>query len=1665
MMLSLSPIVSLKYERPGRRCLLLLLFLPILWLAGYTSAAVKTVCDAGCDHASIKAAIPDTTIGDTILVQTAKTYNEFDLNVSGRILISDGGPTSYIINGSGCKNNVLAAGANGVVEGFTITGCQKTDGQNGAGIVSNGNTQLNNVVIEGNSTTGSYAGIWHTGGGTLTIRNSEIKNNTAVGMPAMSSVAPNLRIFNLKVMDNVATGPLSFGSVSILRQVGLTAHIDGLEMSGNTATATNIAGGALYIGCNGGSRKVGIFNSTISNNTATATGGTAHGGGVNIASCEADIVATTVSGNTLINTSTTTSKGGGYYTSNAGRDIRFYAGSSITGNTSDSGGGVWCASGRWQIGGAISGNTQSDTDFVNGNNSCGTPGEIGTSQPESGTSGDPVNTFTGELFNYLPPDIQLGGLIPVEFSRFYNSSLEAQGYRGALGRNWLHTFEFFLEFESEDIIKILTPFGREIKFYRDIDDKWVRLSPAQVHYQLVEFAGNLVLYDPESRYQYTFDGTSDRVVSIGDANGNSLTLGYTGSDLTSVDDGLGRSLTLTYDSGLLQSVTGGNKSVSFTQNTSPELLTFVDALGKTTTYSYNTSPDGLLVAATRPEMNVPFTQSWDLSSRVTSQMDGLGNSFQYGYAEGVTSITDPAGDTTSHLHNGSGVLTEAKDEAGQSTTVTADSNNNRQGIADQLGNDLTVNYDLASGNVSSIRDAENNLFSFTYVARNLDNGIVEYDLTRADYPDGSFELWVYDSRGNISQYTDLAEHAWVYTYNDQGNRLTETNPVGGVTTYTYLADGSLDTETDPAGNLVDRTYDTEGRLSLLDYADGTKREFLFDSNDRMVSEGDENTTLLARTFNDNGNLIAASDGASVSLDFGYDAQDRLNSIAPAVGDPGSITYDAKGRISVMSGPDGNSMSWVYDSRGRTTSVSDSAGLVWAGTYDNAGRLLTVADALDQTTSFEYDSADRPVQVTDAAGTVQQFEYDGLDRILSATVAGRTTTFDYDARGLPVIVAINGTISSGISYDELGHPVGLTDAAGNEWTFGYDNSGRTIAATDPLLQTTAYGFDNRNRHNHTVFPNSLGTLDITHDGRGQITALNYSDGTALAYAYDAPGSLLSGNSLLLTRDALGRVLNSNGITNTRDGAGRLSTTTLADGTLTYNYDVRGQFTSVQDWLGGDTSLTYDAAGRLATVTYANGLVTTYSYNAVNAITAIETTNGASVMSRLDFTRNALGEITTANRTQPVGTPELRPRSNTIISTFDAAMQHQAFTYDAMGRRTLDERYGYIWNLASRLLQYNSASGGAIVSLGYDGLGNIVSSDDGTGARAYIWNHATETPCIAEMSNTVIQYNVCAPDGSLIYSITSNNERWYYHYDEMGNVHFVTDDNGDVLAVYRYSPFGVLLGDSSGGTLENPFTYQGRSGVLAEGDGLYVFQSRVYDSYTATFLSRDPVTGFDPATANPYQFALNNPLLYIDRDGGQSVKPEDIFGGGVGAYAAIVDDIAGKIAGKLDKAVSILGKSSGPGKIFAKNAANLRTQTGRLSKLGVAAWVISAYQEIDSTNDKVKRTISREEKQLQALLSAYVGMTSTVNELYKQKKLSYHRWRAWLQVIERQYQEGIESAVRGSRLEVAQDALEGALKAVGSVILPPNATDSMFRWMGRNLPASDTVTNTLTDWSAN
>ncbi|MFN8005577.1 MAG: RHS repeat-associated core domain-containing protein [Terriglobia bacterium] len=202
---------------------------------------------------------------------------------------------------------------------------------------------------------------------------------------------------------------------------------------------------------------------------------------------------------------------------------------------------------------------------------------------------------------------------------------------------------------------------------------------------------------------------------------------------------------------------------------------------------------------------------------------------------------------------------------------------------------------------------------------------------------------------------------------------------------------------------------------------------------------------------------------------------------------------------------------------------------------------------------------------------------------------------------------------------------------------------------------------------------------------------------------------------------------------------------------------------------------------------------------------------------------------------------------------------------MGRRTQDRSRTYSWDLASHLKSFTEA--GKTVQCDYDTLGVLISLTADAGTQQYVWNHATPLPTVGVIRQGGVdqRYFVHTPTGELLYSIdAATGARSFYHFDEQGNTVLLTNDAGDVTDRYAYSPDGSLVAVS--GATPNPFTFAGRYGVVRLGSAnLYAMGTRIYDSATASFLSKDPVFHLDPRQINPYQYAIGNPLAYLNVSG--------------------------------------------------------------------------------------------------------------------------------------------------------------------------------------------------------
>jgi len=512
--------------------------LVLSWLAPQFAYAA-TVCSIGCDETSIGAVLADSQYDGQDITVFPGTYGEGDLFIVGRNLVSNSdNPADTIIDGEGAARSGGVVIASGVtIRGFTITGGNNT-GSAGGGIRGDGGTvRLENLIVENNTSVNAGGGIGaHAGSTIFLISDSVIKNNTSQNGGGIWGY--NVSVIDSQVLTNNAiavTFSQAYGGGINVSLAGAgfsnTLFIKNSTIKGNKAVS---ALGATYGGGINAGDVTTLENTSVEGNDAIGLS-SSFGGGLFTSGSDISITGGTFSGNTAM------TRGGGIYQGSCcGTSI--IDGVSITSNiVEDTGGGVYCNGNLQSLQSNVVNNTPNDTDGVGCDaisTSYGVGDDSQANDESGGTDGDPVSTFTGELFTYLPADINLGGPLPLAFSRYYAYRLELAKVRSTLGTNWRHNYAWTLSRVSTEV-EIVTGDGRRLSF-SDNGSSWDQGGKTDHLYQLEETAGGFILTDMKSELQRDFD-TSARFVTLRDGFGNTHTLTY-GNDgqLAAISDGLGR---------------------------------------------------------------------------------------------------------------------------------------------------------------------------------------------------------------------------------------------------------------------------------------------------------------------------------------------------------------------------------------------------------------------------------------------------------------------------------------------------------------------------------------------------------------------------------------------------------------------------------------------------------------------------------------------------------------------------------------------------------------------------------------------------------------------------------------------------------------------------------------------------------------------------------------------------------------------------------------------------------------------------------------------------------------------------------------------------------------------------------------------------------------------
>jgi YD repeat-containing protein len=176
------------------------------------------------------------------------------------------------------------------------------------------------------------------------------------------------------------------------------------------------------------------------------------------------------------------------------------------------------------------------------------------------------------------------------------------------------------------------------------------------------------------------------------------------------------------------------------------------------------------------------------------------------------------------------------------------------------------------------------------------------------------------------------------------------------------------------------------------------------------------------------------------------------------------TTDADGHLgfgaALQSGVANRVQSWTYnaygqvltdvDPRNNTTTYAYYADSSFTGADPNAvghtkGDLQSVTDALGSVTSYSrYNKNGQLLQSSDANGVVTANAYDLRGRQLTSTVAGQTTSYEYDAAGQLTKVTAPDASWVGYEYDAAHRRTAVKDNLGNRIEYTLDNAGNATA---------------------------------------------------------------------------------------------------------------------------------------------------------------------------------------------------------------------------------------------------------------------------------------------------------------------------------------------------------------------------------------------------------------------------------------------------------------------------------------------------------------------------------------------------------------------------------------------------------------------------------------------
>jgi RHS repeat-associated protein len=713
---------------------------------------------------------------------------------------------------------------------------------------------------------------------------------------------------------------------------------------------------------------------------------------------------------------------------------------------------------------------------------------------------------------------------------------------------------------------------------------------------------------------------------------------------------------------------------------------------------------------------------------------------------------------------------------------------------------------------------------FSYAANNIDILNVQQLAAPSTYQ--SIATFAnYNNAHEPQSYTGPDGQSWNYVYNAAGQPTSFTDPDGNTTTYKYDALGRL-TSVVNANNVtaLTLTYDSADRVETRTDSEGYTLTYAYDNLDRVttITYPDGSTDGYDYTFQSGSNqgkpsldLRRYTDRLGRVTTYEYDADRRLTSVTEPEAEGSHVTsyaYYEDGTLKDLTDANGNVTHWAVDLQSRPTSKTYAYGTreVQTETYayeTTNSRLHSVTDALGQVKTFTYAHDNRITNITytNAVNPTPNvaLAWDSLfPRLASMTDGTGTTTYAYrpvGALGGLKLASIQGPFSNdtiGFAYDALGRMSQRNIPGGNE-SFSYDAINRLITHAGPLGsfvyqylgqtgQTTSRSVKNGN-----VVVSTDWTYDTNKNDRRLIHIGNSGVTRSYALSYADPNSQSEVNPYDIT-----------GIEDIAAPGHPFATQNH-----TYGYDDLDR-------------LTYAAASTTGE--------STYQYDAVDNVTAVDNNAGTTNASYNDF--------------------------NEIVN-----WGASSYTYDANGNSLGDGTRTYKWDAENRLIEIDYVGSNAKSTFAYDGFGHRtvdteLDSKGETTVSRYVW--CGEGICqTRNASDSVVRRDFDEGEFNV-----ASSQRLAYMADQLGTVRDVMDANsGARVGSYDFTPYGTAARTSVIDGTDYEF-----AGLFAhKNSGLGLASYRAMDQQTGRWLNRDMVR--ENGGPNLYSYTDAQPIESTDKFG--------------------------------------------------------------------------------------------------------------------------------------------------------------------------------------------------------